>query len=223
MNNLLSRSILAVALLAGANSLQAQWTGPKIKTTEIKEIKYGPLSPANRTDEAMVAFRNYGLGQFIHWGLYAIPGNEWEGVSARGGAAASEWIRSWRGSSAPKDWVNTYDNLYKQFNPKDFDAKRWAKQAKDMGAKYVIFTTKHHDGFAMWPTKYSPYNISKTPYKKDIGKEVVDAYTAVGIDVYLYFSVLEWNNPDYMGKEPKTEEEKKKFEKFLKYTRNQLQ
>jgi len=222
MNNLLSRSILAVALLAGANSLQAQWTGPKIKTTEIKEIKYGPLSPANRTDEAMVAFRNYGLGQFIHWGLYAIPGNEWEGVSARGGAAASEWIRSWRGSSAPKDWVNTYDNLYKQFNPKDFDAKRWAKQAKDMGAKYVIFTTKHHDGFAMWPTKYSPYNISKTPYKKDIVKEVVDAYTAVGIDVYLYFSVLEWNNPDYMGKEPITAEEKKKFDKFLKYTRNQL-
>ncbi|WP_231577335.1 hypothetical protein [Sphingobacterium sp. IITKGP-BTPF85] len=82
MNNLLKKSVLAVALLATVNSIQAQWTGPKIKSTEIKEIKYGPLSPANRTDEAMVAFRNYGLGQFIHWGLYAIPGNEWEGVSA---------------------------------------------------------------------------------------------------------------------------------------------
>lgn len=222
MNIFLKKSVLVIVLLIGVISVEAQWTGPKAKSTELKEIKYGPLSPANRTDETMLAFRNYGLGQFIHLGLYAIPGNEWEGVSARSGAAASEWIRSWRGPTAPQDWVKTYDNLYKQFNPKDFDAKGWAKQAKDMGAKYVIFTTKHHDGFAMWPTKYSPYNISKTPYKKDIVKEVVDAYSAVGIDVYLYFSVLEWNNPDYMDKEPKTAEERKKFDKFLKYTRNQL-
>ncbi|WP_407478191.1 alpha-L-fucosidase, partial [Elizabethkingia anophelis] len=95
--------------------------------------------------------------------------------------------------TAPKDWRNIYDNLYKQFNPKDFDAKRWARQAKEMGVKYVIFTTKHHDGFALWPTKYSDYNITKTPYKKDIVKQIVDAYTAEGIDVFLYFSILEWN------------------------------
>jgi alpha-L-fucosidase len=86
----------------------------------------------------------------------------------------------------------------------------------------MIFTTKHHDGFALWPTKYSNYNITKSPYKKDIVKEVVDAYTAQGIDVYLYFSVLEWNNPDYLTKEPQTEEEKKKYNKFLQYTKNQL-
>lgn len=203
-------------------SVDAQWTGPKQKTTEQKEVKYGPITPSNRTDETMEAFRNYGLGQFIHWGVYAIPGNEWEGVSARGGAAASEWIRSWGGPNAPKDWKNIYDNLYKEFNPKDFDAKRWAKQAKDMGATYMIFTTKHHDGFALWPTKYSDYNITKSPYKNDIVKEVVEAYTAEGIDVYLYFSVLEWNNPDYLYKAPQTEEERKKYDNFLQYTRNQL-
>lgn len=128
----------------------------------------------------------------------------------------------WSGPTAPKDWKNTYDNLYKQFNPKDFDAKRWAKQAKDMGARYVIFTTKHHDGFALWPTKYSAYNITKTPYKKDIVKQIVDAYDAEGIDVFLYFSILEWNNPDYLYKEPQTAEEKAKYSKFLKYTENQL-
>lgn len=83
----------------------------------------------------------------------------------------------WTNSS--KDWKNTYDNLYKQFNPKDFDAKRWAKQAKDMGARYVIFTTKHHDGFALWPTKYSAYNITKRLIK-DIVKQIVDAYDAEG-------------------------------------------
>lgn len=201
---------------------QAQWTGPKIKPQERKEIKYGPLTPKHRTDAAMEAFRNYGLGQFIHWGLYAIPGNEWEGVSARKGAAASEWIRMWSGETAPENWKNTYDNLYKSFNPKDFDAKAWAKQAKNMGAKYMIFTTKHHDGFALWPTKHADYSISKTPYKKDIVKEVVDAYTAEGIDVFLYYSILEWNNPNYISSEPKTLEEKKRYADFLQYTKNQL-
>lgn len=201
---------------------QAQWTGPKSKPTELKDIKYGPLVSTNRNDKAMQDFRDYGIGQFIHWGIYAIPGNEWDGVSARGGAAASEWIRSWSGPTAPKGWKEIYDNLYKKFNPKDFDATKWAKQAKALGAKYLIFTTKHHDGFALWPTRYSEYNISNTPYQKDIVKEVVDAYTAEGIDVFLYFSVLEWNNPNYFYKAPETEEDKAKYDKFLQYTRNQL-
>ncbi|MGJ1263064.1 alpha-L-fucosidase [Sphingobacterium spiritivorum] len=202
--------------------VNAQWTGPKDKPRERKELKYGPITPKNRKDNDMNAFRNYGLGQFIHWGIYAIPGNEWQGVSARKGAPASEWIRSWEGPTTPKNWLNIYDNLYKQFNPKDFAPSKWAKQAKDMGAKYMIFTTKHHDGFALWPTKYSTYNISKSPYKKDIVKEVVEAYTAEGIDVFLYFSVLEWNNPNYIDKAIETSEEKKKFKMFLEYTRNQL-
>ncbi|QBQ41841.1 alpha-L-fucosidase [Sphingobacterium psychroaquaticum] len=222
MNSTIRASLVAAFAVATTMSAVGQWTGPKPKPTETKEVKYGPITPAKRTDKDMEAFRNYGLGQFIHWGVYAIPGNEWEGVSARGGAAASEWIRSWGGNTVPKDWKNTYDNLYKQFNPKSFDAKAWAKQAKAMGAKYMIFTTKHHDGFALWPTKFSDYNITKSPYKRDIVKEVVDAYTAEGIDVYLYFSVLEWNNPNYMGKAPKTDEEKAQFGKFLTYTKNQL-
>lgn len=214
--------LTVLLLLAFTINGVAQWTGPKKKPTEQKVLKYGPITPANRADANMEAFRNYGLGQFIHWGVYAIPGNEWNGVSARGGAAASEWIRAWKGSTAPENWTETYDNLYKQFDPKDFDAKKWAKQAKEMGAKYMIFTTKHHDGFALWPTKYSDYNITKSPYGKDIVKEVVDAYNAEGIDVYLYFSVLEWNNPNYLYAAPKDEAEKAKFQKFLDYTRNQL-
>ncbi|MFD2553415.1 alpha-L-fucosidase [Sphingobacterium tabacisoli] len=214
--------ICSTSLMLASTTVQAQWTGPKEKPTQQVSLTYGPITSAHRMDANMEAFRNYGLGQFIHWGVYAIPGNEWEGVSARGGAAASEWIRSWGGATAPKNWKNTYDNLYKQFAAKDFDAKKWARQAKEMGAKYLIFTTKHHDGFALWPTKYSEYNITQSPYGKDIVKEVVDAYTAEGIDVYLYFSVLEWNNPDYMGKVPQTAEEKQRFGRFLDYTRNQL-
>jgi len=213
---------LAALSVAAVRPAGAQWAGPKKKPVETKEVRYGPITPPNRTDANMVAFRDYGLGQFIHWGVYAIPGNEWEGASARGGAAASEWIRAWGGSTAPKDWKNTYDNLYKQFDPKAFDARKWARQAREMGAKYLIFTTKHHDGFALWPTRYSDYNIAASPYKKDIVREVVDAYTAEGIYVYLYFSVLEWNNPDFMYKAPETDAEKERFGRFLQYTRNQL-
>lgn len=216
----ITATLICQLLLAGA--VQAQWTGKKEKPTAHISLKYGSITPKNRQDKAMKDFRAYGLGQFIHWGIYAIPGNEWEGVSARKGAAASEWIRAWRGPTAPKDWTTTYDNLYKQFNPVAFKASKWASQAKQMGAKYMIFTTKHHDGFALWPTKYSPYNISATPYKKDIVKEVVDAYTAEGIDVFLYFSILEWNNPNYLNKAPETPAEKEKFNTFLTYTKNQL-
>lgn len=210
--------MLFLGVYLNAQSDKAQDKKEKSKV----ELKYGPIPQDKATQKSMEDFRKYGLGQFIHWGLYAIPGNEWEGVSARKGAPASEWIRVWSGPTAPDNWKKTYDNLYKQFNPKDFDAKKWAKQAKESGMKYLIFTTKHHDGFALWPTKYSDYNISNSPYKKDIVKEVVDAYTAEGIDVHLYFSVLEWNNPDFMYAEPKTAEEKKKFDRFLQYTRNQL-
>src|SRR5690606_10641365 len=108
-------------------------------------LKHGAHRVGKRTDAAMQRWREYGLGQFIHWGVYAIPGGEWDGAKYRG---AAEWIRSWsEKSGAPKNWRKIYDNLYKSFNPTDFDAKAWAKQAKYMGAKYMIFTTKHHDGF----------------------------------------------------------------------------
>ncbi|MDR2916906.1 MAG: alpha-L-fucosidase [Tannerella sp.] len=149
---------------------------------------------------------------------------------------AAEWIRSWK--EMPND---VYDNLYKEFNPLHFDAKKWARQAKDMGARYMIFTTKHHDGFCMWPSKYTGYTVANTPYKKDIVKELVDAYTAEGIDVYLYFSIIDWSHPGYIsggninspqikqafqsgeGINPfRTKEQEDQYEEFKAFTRNQL-
>ncbi|MCC8145889.1 MAG: alpha-L-fucosidase [Bacteroidales bacterium] len=196
-------------------------------------LLHGAHREGRRTDADMQRWREYGLGQFIHWGIYAIPGGEWNGKTFTG---AAEWIRVWK--EIPNE---TYDNLYKEFNPTDFDAKQWAKQAKDMGAKYMIFTTKHHDGFCMWPSKYTDYTVANTPYKKDIVKELVDAYTAEGIDVYLYFSIIDWSQPGYVsggninspdikkayqsgeGQNPfKTPEEEKKYEEFKTFTRNQL-
>lgn len=192
-------------------------------------LKYGALRTGKRTDAEMQRWREHGVGQFIHWGVYAIPGGQWKGKTSQ---YAAEWFRT-----SGLITYEEYDNLYKEFNPINFDAKQWAKQAKQMGAKYMIFTTKHHDGFCMWPSKYTDYTIANTPYKKDIVKEIVDAYTAEGIDVHLYFSIIDWNHPGYQagasvtnddrlnwaGYEPfKTEEQKARYETFKEFTRNQL-
>ena len=205
--------------------------------TEKKEripLKYGAHRIGKRTDAYMQRWREYGLGQFIHWGVYSIPGGQWEDKTYTG---AAEWIRGWK--EIPNE---AYDNLYKQFNPKAFDARKWAKQAKQMGARYMIFTTKHHDGFCMWPSKYTDYTIANTPYKKDIVGELVDAYTTEGIDVYLYFSIIDWSHPGYFSggninsaqikKEYqesgenynpfKSIDQEERYEGFKTFTRNQL-
>ena len=196
-------------------------------------LKHGAHREGRRTDVDMQRWRGYGLGQFIHWGVYAIPGGEWNGKTFTG---AAEWIRVWK--EIPNE---VYDNLYKQFDPKNFDAKQWAKQAKDMGAKYMIFTTKHHDGFCMWPSKYTDYTIANTPYRKDIVKALVDAYNAEGIDVYLYFSIIDWSHPGYVSggniNSPEikkayqagenynpfnSKEQEERYETFKAFTKNQL-
>ncbi|MFV0472432.1 MAG: alpha-L-fucosidase [Paludibacteraceae bacterium] len=196
-------------------------------------LKHGAHSYTNRDDAYMQRWREYGLGQFIHWGVYSIPGGQWNGQTTR---YAAEWFRT-----SGLMTVAEYDNLYKQFDPVNFDAHKWAEMAQQMGVKYMIFTTKHHDGFCMWPSKYTTYNIGNTPYKKDIVKELVDAYTAVGIDVYLYFSIIDWSHPGYVSggninsaaikKKYQTDksftpfssvEQESKYEDFKQFTRNQL-
>lgn len=198
-------------LLIGINEIDAQKT-KEIKRSSIPLI-HGAQRLGKRTDKMMETWRSYGLGQFIHWGIYAIPGGQWNNKIYPG---AAEWIRSWEGM--PK---NEYDALYKEFNPKHFDADAWAKQAKSMGAKYVILTTKHHDGFCLWPSKYTDYTIVNTPYKKDIIGLLVAAYNKQNIDVYLYFSIIDWSHSGYKSI-IKTKEDIKGYEVFKNFTENQL-
>lgn len=208
------RTYITLFLLIGMLPvLKAQFPGATAQRSSIT-LKHGAHRLGKRTDAQMETWRSYGLGQFIHWGLYAIPGGHWNGKYYPG---AAEWIRSW------KDMPNEdYDQLCKQFNPKKFNAKAWAAQAKNMGARYVIITTKHHDGFCIWPSKYTDYTIAHSPYKKDALKEIVNAYDAEGIDVYLYFSIIDWNHKGYQSAAPKTEEEKLAYEEFKTFTANQL-
>ena len=104
----------------------------------------------------------------------------------------------------------------------EFDAKEWARIAKGMGVKYSVITTKHHEGFCLWPSKYTDYTIAHTPFGRDLLKEYVDAYTAEGIDVYFYFSIIDWNNKDWRGS-VKSREDSLAFERFKTFTLNQVE
>jgi alpha-L-fucosidase len=179
-------------------------------------LLHGAHHIGKRMDADMVRWRGYGLGQFIHWGVYSILGGDYNGKHYSDVGGAAEWIRSWK--EVPH---SVYDSLYKKFDPKAFNPKQWAAMAKQMGVKYVTFTTKHHDGFCMWPGKYTDYSVANTPYKKDIVKQVVDAYNAEGIDVYLYFSIMDWHNPDWRY-DLKTKEDTIAFDRFKLFTKNQL-
>ena len=225
-------AFFAAILIQGCTQARKSEVTTATTSDQPIQLKHGAHRTGKRTDADMQHWREYGLGQFIHWGVYSIPGGEWNGKKT---TYAAEWFRS-SGLISTEE----YDNLYKQFNPTAFDAEKWAKQAKDMGARYMIFTTKHHDGFCMWPSKYTDYTIANTPFKKDIVKELVDAYDAEGIDTYLYFSIIDWSHPGYLSggniNSPnvkkafqeenynpfETQEQIEKYEEFKQFTRNQL-
>ena len=179
-------------------------------------LEHGAHRDGKRMDADMKHWRAYGLGQFIHWGLYSLLEGEYNGKYYSDAGGAAEWIRAWK--EVPHA---VYDSLYLKFDPVHFDAKKWAAMAKQMGVKYVTFTTRHHDGFCLWPSKYSDYTIANTPYKKDIVKQVVDAYNAEGIDVYLYYSILDWHSPDWRY-DLKTKEDSIAFDRFKLFAKNQL-
>lgn len=124
-------------------------------------------------------FRHDRFGMFIHFGLYSMP-------------ARHEWVKL---NECIRD--EKYDKYFKYFNPDMFCPSEWAKQAKAAGMKYVVFTTKHHEGFCLWDTKYTDYNIMNTPYGKDLLRELVDAFRAEGIRIGLYYSLIDWHHPDF--------------------------
>ena len=120
------------------------------------------------------------FGMFCHWGLYSMP-------------ARQEWVK--KNESLTND---DYQKYFENFNPDLFNPKEWAKMAKNAGMKYFVITTKHHEGFCMFDSKYTDYKITNTPYKKDILKEVVEAFRAEGIKIGFYYSLLDWHHPDYI-------------------------
>ena len=128
------------------------------------------------------------FGMFVHWGPVSLKGTE------------ISWSRANTNPKCPNHGAipaTVYDNLYKDFNPTRFDAKKWVNVAKAAGAKYIVLTAKHCDGFLLWHSRASDYNIANTPFKRDICAELAGAARAQGIRVGWYFSPMDWRDPDF--------------------------
>ena len=119
------------------------------------------------------------FGMFIHWGLYALP-------------ARHEWVKN-----QERITNEGYQKYFDEFNPDEFDPKKWAKEAKAAGMKYAVLTTKHHEGFCLFDSKYTDYKATNTTAKRDLVKEYVDAFRAEGIKIGFYYSLIDWHHPDF--------------------------
>lgn len=144
------------------------------------------------SSDKLTWFRNAKYGLFIHWGLYAIPGGEWEGKIAPHG---TEWIM--KNLRIP---LRDYRKLAKRFNPTAFDPYFYVRRAKEWGMKYLVLTAKHHDGFALFDTRVSDYSVMNSPYGRDIVRQFADACAAEGLTFCVYYSQMQdWEHPDGNG------------------------
>ncbi|MBN2829677.1 MAG: alpha-L-fucosidase [Candidatus Cloacimonetes bacterium] len=178
-------------------------------------------------------WQDYKFGLMMHWGPYS----QW-GVMESWTLCSEEWIgRDLARFENYPDYVEDYENLQRTFNPFDFNPQKWVDAAKDAGMKYVVFTTKHHDGFCMFDTKTTDYKITdwKCPYSKDlkadVTKAIFDAFRAEDFWIGAYFSKPDWHNEDYwwsfypkgprhVNYDPKKHPEK--WENFKKFTYDQI-
>jgi len=139
-------------------------------------------------DKRMEWWRDARFGMFIHWGLYSVPAGEWKGTTNH-----AEWIRTT--AQIP---LKEYDQFVSRFNPVKFNAEAWVQMAKDAGMKYITITSKHHDGFCLWDSKETDFDVMSTPFKRDILKELADACRKIGgIKLCFYHSIMDWHHPDY--------------------------
>jgi alpha-L-fucosidase len=166
-------------------------------------------------DERMAWWREARFGLFIHWGLYAIPAGEWKGETSH-----AEWILTT--AQIP---VKEYENFAPQFNPVKFDPQEWVSLAKDAGMKYIVITSKHHDGFCLFDSKLTDYDVmDATPFKRDILKELADECQKQGMKMCWYHSIMDWHHPDYL---PRRDWETRSaegadFERYVNHLKGQV-
>ncbi|HZQ55208.1 MAG TPA: alpha-L-fucosidase [Bryobacteraceae bacterium] len=176
------------ALLAAA--LPA-WGLPSRRFFAQAPLQESESAAARESRLAWFTQAKYGL--FIHWGLYAIPAGEWNGKRVPG---LGEWIMN-----RAKIPVHEYEKLAAQWNPTEFNADKWVQLAQDAGMKYMVITSKHHDGFAMFDSKVSSYNVvAATPFKRDVLKELAAACRKHGMPLGFYYSQSQdWHEPGGAG------------------------
>ena len=165
-------------------------------------------------NQRMEWWRDSKFGMFIHWGIYSIPAGVYNEKEIDG---VSEWIM--QNGQIP---VKEYEKYATMFNPEKFDAKEWVKIAKDAGMKYIVITSKHHDGFALWDSKISSYNIvNATPYGKDVLKQLSQECKNAGVKFGVYYSIMDWHHLNaqrysYLSNAPdKSRDNKENFAKYF--------
>jgi len=174
----------------------------------------GALTPptcpaASPTDPRLDWWRQARFGMFVHWGPVALRGTE---------------IGWSRGDQVP---VAEYDQLYRSFNPTNFDARAWTRLARDAGMRYLVLTSKHHDGFSLWPSDLTDYDIASTPFRRDVIRELADACRTDRLRFSLYHSICDWHQPDYPlgspgGKSKKAEPNMPRYVQYLHGQLNEL-
>ncbi len=170
---------------------------------------------APKDDARMNWWRDARFGMFIHWGLYAIPAGEWNGATHHG-----EWIRE--SAQIP---VEKYEEFKKQWNPVKFDANAWASLAKEAGVRYVVITSKHHDGFCLFDSKQTDWDVMDTPFHRDILKELSTAVRSQGLTMCWYHSIMDWHHPDYLPRRSweKRSTEGADFGRYVNYLHSQVE
>jgi alpha-L-fucosidase len=159
-------------------------------------------------------WREAGFGLFVHWGLYALPGGEWKGESGH-----AEWIRD-----TARIPLDEYGELANRFEAREFDPREWVRLAREAGMRYVVFTSKHHDGFCLFPSRHTDWTVAQTPFGRDAVGELAEACAAEGMPLGLYYSIMDWHHPDYL---PRREWEDRPvegadFERYVEYLHAQV-
>ncbi len=169
----------------------------------------------NDRNNRMGWWREARFGLFLHWGLYAVPAGHWGDRNDYG-----EWIRN--SARIPLD---EYSRFVSQFNPVKFDAKSWVRMAKEAGMRYIVITSKHHDGFCLFDSKFTDFNVMSTPFHRDVLAELADACRKEDVKLCFYYSIMDWHHPDYL---PHREWETTRpaadaeFARYVQYMKNQL-
>lgn len=185
--------LIIVTLFASNIAFAAPEGAEKIinasKNLEIQNfLKESPQDKAKR----MEWWKDARFGMFIHWGLYAVPAGEYRGVRVPG---IGEWIMN--SLQIP---IKEYERFGRHFNPTQFNADEWVLLAKRAGMKYIVITSKHHDGFGLWDSGITDWDIGESsPYEKDILKELAEACKRHGIVLCFYHSIMDWHHPDAQG------------------------
>ncbi len=166
-------------------------------------------------DTRMAWWRDARFGMFIHWGLYSIPAGEWKGDNSH-----AEWIRTT--AQIP---VDEYNKFALKFNPVKFEAETWVMAAREAGMKYIVLTSKHHDGFCLWNSDQTDFDVMSTPFKRDILKELADACRKHNMHICWYHSIMDWHHPDYLPRrdwETGRTTDSADFERYVQYLKNQV-